>query len=304
MKTRYGKNVRADGAEPGVFFGRSGAHRRHKSVSLAPRQVARHSTSNKTPKLGQHFLNNPVVARTLVEAAGIMSGDTVVEIGPGTGALTKELLKTGAQVLAIEKDPALVEKLRSIFASEIEGGKLELHEQDVRDFVPRGVGLMAGQYVLAANIPYYITGEIIRQFLETKEQPRTIALLIQKEVAERIVARDGKESILSLSVKVYGTPKIVRKVPAGNFTPPPSVDSAILAITNISKDAFTNTSEEKFFTVVRAGFAAKRKVLRSNLARVFGAAIVRAAMLQENIPENARAEDLDTSIWQRLAAAF
>lgn len=258
----------------------------------------------RTPKLGQHFLNNPVVARTLVEAAEIMPGDTVVEIGPGTGALTKELLKTGARVLALEKDPALVEKLRNTFAQEITTGKFELREQDVRDFVPDESGLTAGNYVLAANIPYYITGEIIRQFLETTAQPRAIALLIQKEVAERIVARDGKESILSLSVKVYGTPKIVRKVSAGNFTPPPSVDSAILAITGISKDAFKEMGEEKFFTVVRAGFAAKRKVLRSNLSRIATTKAVSEALTICTISEQVRAEDLSLEMWRAIAHAL
>ncbi len=266
----------------------------------------------RTPRLGQHFLNNPTVARSLVEAADITPSDTVVEIGPGTGALTGELLKTGAHVLAIEKDENLVAVLHKKFEKEIEEKQLTIVADDVRNFDPAGYGLpirqaqgeQAAGYVLAANIPYYITGEIIRQFLETAAQPRTIALLIQKEVAERIVARDGKESILSLSVKVFGTPKVVRKVSAGNFTPPPSVDSAILAITNISKDAFKNAGEEKFFTVVRAGFASKRKVLRSNLTRVFGSEHVRAAMQKQNIPENSRAEDLNTTVWQRLAASL
>ncbi len=256
--------------------------------------------ARKTPKLGQHFLNNPVVARSLVESAGILPNDNVVEIGPGTGALTKELLKTGAHVLALEKDSELVEKLQTTFASELASGKLELCEQDVRNFVPEEAGLKAGNYVLAANIPYYITGEIIRQFLETMAQPRSIALLIQKEVAERIVARDRKESILSLSVKIYGTPRIIRKVSAGNFTPPPSVDSAILAITHISKDAFKDFDEEKFFTVVRAGFASKRKVLRSNLARMFDVQRVQSAMEQVGVASNARAEDLSVTTWQAL----
>lgn len=258
----------------------------------------------KTPRLGQHFLNNPTVARSLVEAAAVVPSDTVVEIGPGTGALTGELLKTGARVLAIEKDETLVAVLQKKFEKEILSRHLTIVADDVRNFDPTSYGLQARGYVLAANIPYYITGEIIRQFLETPAQPRTIALLIQKEVAERIAARDGKESILSLSVKVYGTPRIVRKVSAGNFTPPPSVDSAILAITNISKDAFTELSEEKFFSVVRAGFASKRKVLRSNLARMFGAEYVLSAMQKENVAENSRAEDLDAALWQRLASVL
>lgn len=258
----------------------------------------------KTPKLGQHFLNNPVVARSLVEAADVAKGDPVVEIGPGTGALTKELLKTGARVIALEKDPTLVAKLHRTFVQEISINALTLIETDVRDFDPTSYGLEATRYSLAANIPYYITGEIIRQFLTTNTQPRTIALLIQKEVAERIVARNGKESILSLSVKVYGTPRVVRKVSAGNFTPPPSVESAILAITDISKTAFRDMREDKFFKIVRAGFASKRKVLRSNLARAFGAEHVMRAMSECGVPVNARAEDVPLQAWQALTHAL
>lgn len=261
-------------------------------------------SNRRTPRLGQHFLNNPVVARTLVEAAGIAPGDTVVEIGPGTGALTGELLKTEANVLAIEKDESLVAVLHKKFESEIQTKQLTIVADDVRNFDPTSHQLQATGYVLAANIPYYITGEIIRQFLTASAQPKTIALLIQKEVAERIVARDGKESILSLSVKAYGVPKVVRKVSAGNFTPPPSVDSAILAITYISRDFFQDLGEEKFFSVVRAGFSSKRKVLRSNLNRIFPRESVEKAFLERSLKDTVRAEDLSLNDWRVLACAL
>ncbi len=261
-------------------------------------------SGRRTPRLGQHFLNNPTVARSLVEAAGVRPGDAVVEIGPGTGALTKELLAAGGQVLAIEKDPSLVVRLRETFAHEVDSGRLTVLEQDVRDFSPVDHGLTQGTYVLAANIPYYITGEIIRQFLTAVSQPRTIALLIQKEVADRIVARDGKESILSLSVKVFGTPRVVRKVSAGNFNPPPSVDSAIIAITNISRTTLQDLDEKKFFTVVKAGFASKRKVLRSNLSKQFDAEKVSSAFVEAGVSGTARGEDLPLSTWIALAKAI
>ncbi|HWP61259.1 MAG TPA: rRNA adenine N-6-methyltransferase family protein, partial [Candidatus Paceibacterota bacterium] len=135
-------------------------------------------------RLGQHFLANTMYASKLAQAVRIGAGDTVVEIGPGKGALTNALLATGARVIAIEKDEALVEVLRGKFPEEISEKQLELIEGDVRDFEAP-----AQAYAVAANIPYYITGEIIRQFLTAQNQPQRTALLVQKEVAERIVAK-------------------------------------------------------------------------------------------------------------------
>mgnify|MGYP003339378900 CR=1 FL=1 len=155
--------------------------------------------SKKGARLGQHFLTGTWAAQRLVDAADITPSDIVLEIGPGKGALTKRLLATGAHVIAIEKDEVLAAALRETFANEIARDALILIEGDVRDFNPAHHGLAAGSYILAANIPYYITGEIIRSFLTTPAHPKTMVLLIQKEVAQRIVARDGKESILSLS---------------------------------------------------------------------------------------------------------
>ncbi len=216
-------------------------------------------------RLGQHFLTGRWAARALARAVSIERSETIVEIGPGKGALTRELLATGAKVIAIEKDEALVSRLRKTFAAEIASGQLYLIEQDIRDFNPRSSTLKARGYVIAANIPYYITGEILRAFLTASVQPRAIVILIQKEVAERIMGKE-KESILSISVKAYGTPKIVAKVSRGNFSPAPSVDSAIIAIENISRDLFKDINEEMFFKTVRAGFASKRKFLAGNLA--------------------------------------
>ena len=252
-------------------------------------------------RLGQHFLTNPRVAGRLVEGAHITGVDTVLEIGPGTGALTREILATGAHVIAVEKDNTLVTRLKETFAKEVILGKLNIIAGDVRDYSPESLGLMLGQYVLAANIPYYITGEIIRKFLTAGAQPRTMALLVQKEVAERIVARNGKESILSLSVKAYGTPRVVAKVSRGNFSPPPSVDSAILTIENISRSFFSNIDEIHFFRIIKAGFASKRKFLARNLALGFGLETVRDAFSALKIPENVRAEDVSLVTWKHLA---
>jgi len=247
-------------------------------------------------KLGQHFLTGTWAAEKLMGSIAVLPHETILEIGPGKGALTKELLKTGRSVVAIEKDETLIDVLKESFGHEIATGKLTIIREDIRNFDPSHLN----SYVLAANIPYYITGEIIREFLTTKNQPRAIAILIQKEVAERIIARDQKESILSLSVKAYGTPKIVAKVTKGNFNPPPSVDSAILLIENISRDFFNGIDEVKFFEIVKKGFSSKRKLLAGNLSG-YGKDKVLDAFSQCGIPEKARAEDVALDQWKCLA---
>jgi len=256
----------------------------------------------KTPRLGQHFLNAEWVARDLIAAIAPRKSEVIVEVGPGRGALTKKLLATGNMVIAIEKDEALAQFLLQEFSAEITEGKLHLMQADVRDGDTYDV-LSGRPYVVAANIPYYITGEIIRDFLTAQHQPRAMALLIQKEVAERIVARDKKESILSLSVKAYGRPSIVAKVPKSCFNPPPSVDSAILLVEDISRAFFNEFSEEKFFAVVKAGFASKRKQLGGNVEKVFGTP-AQEALAIAGIEKTVRAEDVALDAWKRLAAAL
>ena len=251
-------------------------------------------------RLGQHFLTRPEPARLLAKAAGIKDREAILEIGPGKGALTRELLATGGSVIAVEKDASLVEMLKIEFKEEIAKRTLTIITEDIRNFRPESSDLRAGEYVLAANIPYYITGEIIRQFLTTDTRPRAIALLIQREVADRIVARNGKESILSLSVKAYGIPRVVAKVSRGNFNPPPSVDSAILLIDGISKKTFADMREDAFFKVVKAGFASKRKFLASNLAYLFSKEVVARAFADCGLSEKVRAEDVPLEKWKML----
>jgi len=240
--------------------------------------------------MGQNFLKSQEALRMMCSAGEVNSADTILEIGPGKGALTEKLLEKAKCVIAVEKDRDLIEILKEKFEEEIKSKKLILIEGDI-------LGINLGEVVLnffsgpraredegpdhskklkplcldfnykiIANIPYNITGAIFKKFLTDSIQPERMVLLVQKEVAERIVARDNKESILSLSVKVYGNPKYIMKVHKRFFSPEPKVDSAIVAITNISRENFKTIEEEKnFFNIVKAGFAHKRKVLRKNL---------------------------------------
>src|SRR3989338_10833802 len=195
--------------------------------------------------LGQNFLKSPGIFSKIIEASKIANTDTILEIGPGTGELTKRLLEKALRVLAVEKDTRLITPLKEKFVKEIKSGKLVLVEADILDFKPATYNLQPNSYKLVANIPYYITGAILKKFLEIGPQPSRIVLLIQKEVADRIVAKNAKESILSMSVKSYGRPRIAGIVPPGCFVPPPTVDSAILVVEKISKKIFSTNKINK-----------------------------------------------------------
>jgi 16S rRNA (adenine1518-N6/adenine1519-N6)-dimethyltransferase len=251
----------------------------------------------RTPKLGQHFLTRPETAEWVIDAINPETGSTVLEIGPGHGMLTRALLKRGLTVVALEKDASLVHELTDTFSGELSSGQLTLLHGDVRDFVPTDVPVLASGYALIANIPYYITGQIIRSFLTTEHQPQAMSLLMQKEVAERIVARDGKQSVLSLSVHLYGTPTLYKTVKAGAFSPPPSVDSAILAITNIKRSDFTPHIERVFFDIVKTAFSQKRKMLGSTLKQV----VREDCFLLCGVTRDARPEDVRLKQWLCLA---
>ena len=243
--------------------------------------------------LGQNFLMHARIAERIADAAHLTPEDTVLEIGPGTGMLTRALLERAGKVIAVEADGELHAELGVAFADAIAAGRLTLAHRDIRDFdldaLPRG-------YRLVASIPYYLTGEIFRMFLESEAQPRSMTLLVQKEVAER-VARSRKESLLSLSVKAYGAPKYEFTVPRGAFKPAPNVDSAVLSVCDISRANFSTPEEERlFFALVRAGFAHKRKFLAKNLKE--------AGFLPLEVPEKARAEDLALSDWIALVRSM
>lgn len=225
--------------------------------------------------LGQNFLSDPKILKKIADFAQIKKGDTVVEIGPGEGSLTKFLLERAKEVILIEKDAELARKLN-------------IEPQDILEVDPNA---FPKGYVLVGNIPYYITGEIFRKFLESENQPASMTFVIQKEVADRIMARDKKESILSLSVKAYGTPELGGIIKAGSFTPAPKVDSTIIAVRNINKNKFSQVSEKTFFDFVKRGFAHKRKLLRKNLG------ISPEILESVGVDKDIRAEDLTLENW-------
>lgn len=257
--------------------------------------------------LGQNFLNSKNVARDIVRSSELSTTDTVLEIGSGKGFLTSELLASGAHIVAVEKDDRMIPLLQEKFALEIKQKKFTLIHGDIieistnQNFFKKELG--GQEYKLIANIPYYLTGQIIRTFLEAKEKPERMILMVQKEVATRIVARDKKESILSIAVKVYGTPKLIKKVPARYFTPAPKVDSAILSIENISNKNFSDAaSEKRFFEIVRVGFAHKRKLLSGNLKELLGEKTF-SILNKAGIAENARAENITLAQWLAISAS-
>lgn len=249
--------------------------------------------------LGQNFLKSQEALRAIIEAADLHHQDVVLEVGPGKGALTQKLLDTGATVFAVEKDEQLIEILRETFATEIENKKLVLIADDIVEFDLTKISAEHPTYKVVANIPYYITGILIRKLLTAPQQPERLVLLVQKEVALRIVAKDKKESILSMSVKAYGTPKYILTVKAKYFSPEPSVDSAIIQITTISRNFFSDISEDAFFEIMKAGFAHKRKQLAGNLKEHFQKDFSEI-LLKNNISPTVRAEDITLEDWKKI----
>lgn len=244
--------------------------------------------------LGQNFLTSIPARIAIVEAGEVIPADSILEIGPGKGFLTQSLIETGAHVTALEKDTDLIPLLTEKFST---NKNFTLIEGDALTYNPESAG-----YKLIANIPYYITGAILERYLSHVNQPTTMVVLVQKEVAVRVCAKEGKESILSLSVKAYGEPKLVYKVSRGSFNPIPTVDSAVLQIKNISRKNFKNQyHEQMFFNIVKAGFAHKRKYLLSNLREKIPTTNWQEVFLKNNIDEKTRAEDVSLEAWLTIS---
>lgn len=249
--------------------------------------------------LGQNFLKSKPALKKMVSSGTISKGDTVLEIGPGKGALTTELLETGATVLAIEKDDRLIPVLQELFASQIESGQLQLIHGDALEFDVADLKLKPGKWKLVANIPYYITGMLIRRYLESANQPESMTILVQKEVAERIVTKDGKESILSISVKVFGQPKYGGTVSKRYFSPAPKVDSAILYIGTIAH-FYGEKDEKAFFELIKLAFGHKRKTIMHNLGETYPKELIRGILEKLGKGEQARAEELGIEDWKNF----
>ena len=253
--------------------------------------------------LGQHFLNNPEIVDKIIEASQIQPTDIVIEIGPGEGVLTEKICPLAHKVLAIELDHKLADTLEGKFSQQ---QNLEIIFDDILKVnLPQ---LLADRniqnYKIIANIPYYITSKIIRLFLETAHQPTELVLMIQKEVAQRIVAPVGKMSLLSTSVQYYAQAEILFDVTKENFNPPPKVDSSVIKISHIQKN---NPLEDKdFFRVVKAGFCARRKTLANNLANSFhlDKKQIEATLEKAGLSPNTRAQELSIENWQNLAVLF
>jgi 16S rRNA (adenine1518-N6/adenine1519-N6)-dimethyltransferase len=258
--------------------------------------------------LGQHFLTSPAVPRWMCDAAEIVVGDIVLEIGPGTGVLTLELLNRGATVIAFEADERALLVLRDRFASEIHNGKLILHHTDVRTLDLRTIkDINDHSFKVVANIPYYLSGLLFRMMLESPIQPQSLVYLVQKEVAKRITQdceHRGKESILSLSVKAYGSPKYVKTVLKGHFNPPPKIDSAIILVQNLTRDNFKNLDEKFFFEILHIGFGQKRKQLLGNLSKFYDRTVLTHIFSTVDIPTATRAEDIPLKKWLILCEAL
>lgn len=221
--------------------------------------------TNPKPKksLGQHWLHDDAALEAICRAAEVTKTDTVLEIGPGTGTLTRKLVKRAGKVIAVEMDEALVSELQNTFAHELIAKNLQLESGDILGFDL--TGLPAG-YKVVANIPYYLTSNLIRVLSETPNRASSVVILVQKEVARRVAAQPGGMSLLSVSAQFYWQVSLGRVVEARLFTPPPKVDSQILVMDRREGPLFPDVEPKKFFLLVKAGFAARRKTLANSLA--------------------------------------
>ena len=248
--------------------------------------------------LGQNFLQDPIALEKIVAAAEIRPSDSVLEIGPGLGSLTRYLAVSAKQVVAVELDEKLIPPLRAVIAPH---ANIRLIQGDILEFTPSDLVDQAG-YLVVANIPYYITSAIIRHLLENDPKPRRIVLTIQKEVANRICATPGDMSLLALSVQVYGKPRIAARIPAGAFFPAPNVDSAVLCVDVYPEPQIEKELLDAFFKLIKAGFSQKRKTLRNSLSSGLHISPASAVdhLTQADIDPQRRAETLSIAEWHRL----
>lgn len=271
------------------------------SSKPAPRETRAKHTPRK--QFGQHFLSDRNILQKMVRAAELHPGDTVLEIGPGLGDLTRALNEAGARVVAVEIDRDLHARLQT----EFENTSVTVLQGDILKQTPDAwlaQAHCAPPYLVTANLPYYITSAILRYLLEAETPPTRIVVMVQREVAQQIVARPPHGNLLGVSVQFFGAPRIVDIVPAGAFHPPPKVDSAIVRI-DVNTDA-SRIAPKIFFQVVRAGFSAKRKQLHNALANGLGLTRAQTELLlhRAGIAPMRRAETLTQTEWVALARVY
>ena len=254
-------------------------------------------TSSRGPKksLGQHWLKDPEILADIAEAAELMGDDVVLEIGPGLGTLTSRLLARANSVTAVEFDTDLARKLPGQFP----GKRLTVVNQDILQF---DLNQLPKNYKVVANVPYYITSKIVEKLMTAENKPSIAVLLVQKEVAERIAAEAGNMSILSVSVQIFAEAELDIEVPRQFFTPPPKVDSQVVVLRIRDNPLITSEDQRDFFRIVKAGFSAKRKKLRSSLSGGLGIdkSVAEELLKNAGISPDARAEDLAIEDWRRL----
>lgn len=257
---------------------------------------------------GQNFLVSQEIIEKMIAAAQIGRQDTILEVGSGLGILTEALIKKAKKVISVELDKKLFDFLKLKFA---DIKNLELINDDILKANPVSYKLKAESYKIVASLPYNITSHFLKKFLTGQNRPTEMTLLLQKEVAQRICAKPGKMSLLSLSVQLYGQPEIIEIVPKDNFWPIPKVDSAILKIKKIKGQKeidkiLAGISEKFFWQVARIGFSARRKQLQNNLASGFSLTNIEAKKLlkKANFDPRIRAQDLGLNDWLSLTRAI
>lgn len=258
--------------------------------------------------LGQNFLVDPLGIQRVVQAANISKDQVVLEIGAGLGSLTRYLAAQARQVIAVELDGELIPILQAVLAPYL---NVRIIQGDILAFEP--AGLLAVQpasetvgYLVVANIPYYITSALIRHLLEARLRPERLVLTVQREVAERIAAGPGEQSLLALSVQVYGWPTVQARIPAGAFYPAPKVDSAVIRVDLYPTPRIPEPHLDTFFQLAKAGFSQKRKTLRNALSGGLRLAPLQAeTMLRDaGIDPQRRAETVSIEEWSRLVESY
>lgn len=251
-------------------------------------------------KFGQHFLINQDTLSAIINTSELKSNDTVLEIGPGLGTLTKALSTHVNKIVAVEKDLDMIRIFQAINSNLmnvqiVRGNILMLNDSFFKDYLPRS-------YKVVANLPYYLTSAILRFFLQSPHRPDMMVIMVQKEVAERIVATSPHANVLGLAVQFYGVPKIITEVPNTHFWPIPKVDSAILKIIPHHKTQYHVDDEDALFRVIKAGFGEKRKKLHNSLTGGLKLSqdIVKKILTQSKIDTDRRAQTLTIPEWIKL----